>query len=57
MKVGDIVKMENSQGEDFTVKILDLFEDDGIEYAEVEPVDFNGFTREVPITKLKEDIA
>ena len=53
MKIGDIKKMDNSQGEDFTVKIVDLFEDDGIKYAEVEPVGFNGFTREVPITKLK----
>lgn len=54
MNIGDIKKMDNSQGEDFTVKIVDLFEDDGIEYAEVEPVGFNGFTREVPITKLKD---
>lgn len=54
MKIGDIKKMDNSQGEDFTVKILDLFECDGIKYAEVEPVGFNGFTREVPIERLKE---
>lgn len=54
MNIGDIKKMDNSQGEDFTVKIVALFEDDGIEYAEVEPVGFNGFTREVPITKLKD---
>lgn len=54
MKIGDIKKMDNSQGEDFTVKIVNLFEDDGIKYAEVEPVGFNGFTREVPITKLKD---
>lgn len=54
MKIGDIKKMNNPNGEDFTVKIIDLFECDGIEYAEVEPVGFNGFTREVPITKLKD---
>lgn len=55
MNIGDIKKMYNSQGEDFTVKIVNLFEYDGIIYAEVEPVGFNGFTREVPITKLKEE--
>ena len=54
LSVGKIVKLENSQGEDFTVKIVNLFEADGISYAEVEPVGFNGFTREVPIDKLKE---
>ena len=55
MEIGEIKKMDNSQGEDFTVKILDIFEYDGIKYAEVQPVGFNGFTREVPITKLKEE--
>ena len=54
MRIGDIVKMDNPRGEDFTVKILDLFEDNGIPYAEVEPVDFKSFTREVPIDRLKE---
>ena len=54
LSVGKIVKMENSQGEDFTVKIVNLFEADGISYAEVEPVGFNGFTREVPIEKIRE---
>lgn len=54
MKIGDIKKMDNPHGEDFTVKVLDLFKYEGIEYAEVEPVGFNGFSREVPITKLKE---
>ena len=53
MKVGEIKKMENTQGEDFTVRILEIFEYEGVEYAEVEPVDFNGFTREVPTSKLK----
>lgn len=55
MNIGDIKKMDNPHGDDFTVKILDLFECDGIEYAEVEPVGFNGFTREVPTTKLKDE--
>ena len=53
MQVGEIKKMDNPRGEDFTVKVVNLFECDGIEYAEVEPVGFNGFPREVPITKLK----
>lgn len=55
MKIGEIMKMDNSQGEDFTVKIINLFDCDGIEYAEVEPIGFNSFTREVPVTKLKEN--
>lgn len=55
MNIGDIKKMENPHGDDFTVKILDLFECEGIEYAEVEPVGFNGFTREVPTTRLKDE--
>ena len=53
MEVGEIKKMDNPHGEDFTVRILDIFVCDGIEYAEVEPVGFNGFSREVPTTKLK----
>jgi hypothetical protein len=53
MRIGDIMKMDNSQGEDFTVKIVDVFVYEGVEYAEVEPVGFDGFTREVPTSKLK----
>lgn len=48
-------KMDNSQGEDFTVKIVDIFEYEGVKYAEVQPVGFNGFNREVPVTKLKDN--
>ena len=54
MKIGDIKKMDNPRGEDFTVKVINLFDYEGIEYAEVEPVGFNGFPREVPISRLKE---
>ena len=54
MNIGDIKKMNNPRGEDFTVRIINLFEYEGVEYAEVEPVGFNGFTREVPITLLKD---
>lgn len=53
MEVGEIKKMDNPHGEDFTVKVLSVFVCDGIEYAEVEPVDFNGPAREVPTTRLK----
>ena len=53
LKVGDIKELENSQGGCFNVRILKIFVYDGIEYAEVEPADFNGFTREVPTSMLK----
>ena len=53
MKKDEIKKLNNSQGEDFTVKIVDVFEYEGVKYAEVQPVGFNGFNREVPITMLK----
>lgn len=52
MTVGDIKKMNNPYGEDFTVRITSLFEYDGVEYAEVEPVGFNGFSREVEVSRL-----
>lgn len=54
MKIGDIKKLPNLRGEDFTVEIVDLYDCDGIEYAEVRPVGFNGFDREVPASMLKE---
>lgn len=54
LNVGDVKKMDNPHGEDFTVKIVDLYTADGIEYAEVEPVDFEGFRREVPASRLKD---
>lgn len=54
MKVGDIKKMDNPRGEDFIVKIVDLYTVDGIEYAEVEPVEFESFRREVPASRLKD---
>ena len=55
MKVGDITKMTSTHCDGYTVKILDLFEEDGIQYAEVEPVGFYGPALEVPIERLKED--
>lgn len=54
MKIGDIKKLPNLRGEDFTVEIVDLYEADGIEYAEVRPVGFSGFDREIPVALLKE---
>jgi hypothetical protein len=52
MKVGDIKKLPNKRGEDFTVEIVNLFTYEGEEWAEVKPVDFNGFTREVKVNML-----
>lgn len=39
---------------DFRVKVVDTFWDNGVEYAEVSPTEFTSFTREVPISKLEE---
>lgn len=54
MNIGDIKKLHNRFGKDFIVKIVDLFEYEGIEYAEVKPVEFDSFPREVPVSLLKE---
>lgn len=48
---GEQVKLVNNHGEDFDVKILNRVCDyygDGQMYYVVEPVGFQGFTREVP---------
>lgn len=50
-KKGEQVKLINNHGEDFNVRILNFFCDyygDGKMYYTVEPLDFKGFTREVP---------
>ena len=52
MRVNDIAILPNSRGEDFIVRILSIFSCDGIQYAEIEPVGFNGFIREVELDKL-----
>ena len=56
MRVGDVMLLPNSRGDDFIVKILGIVTDpdDGKTYAEVEPVEFKSITREVPIELLKE---
>ena len=38
----------------FRVKVVDTFWDNGVEYAEVSPTEFTSFTREIPITRLEE---
>jgi hypothetical protein len=38
----------------FNCVVTDLFYCDGIHYAEVRPVDFEGFTREIPVELLEE---
>lgn len=48
-KVGDKVLVDSK----FTCVIKELFVDNDVEYATVEPVEFRSFYREVPITKLK----
>lgn len=52
MKVGDIKKLANKRGEDFTVEVVNLFTYEGEEWAEVKPVGFNGFIREVKADML-----
>ena len=54
MNIGDIKKLGNTNGEDFKVKIIELFNYNGIDYAVVEPIGFSGFTREVPVSTLKD---
>ena len=46
--VGDVALCSNPRGEDFKVKIVTVFQDeDGRYWYEVEPLEFNSFTREV----------
>lgn len=50
--VGDIKRLPNSRGEDFIVEVLKLFDYEGEQWAEVKPVDFNGFPREIKACML-----
>ena len=52
VKVGDIKRLPNKSGEDFIVKVINLFTYEGKEYAEVEPIEFKSFSREVPTYML-----
>ena len=52
VNVGDIKRLPNSRGEDFIVKVLSVFEYEGEQYAEVKPIDFDGFPREVKTCML-----
>lgn len=54
MKKGDIKKINNLHGEDFTVEIIDLYETNGIEYAEIKTVGLDGLTWSAPVSALKE---
>ena len=54
MKIGDIKKLNNLRGEDFTVEIVDLYDCDGIEYAEIKTVGLDGFTWSAPASMLEE---
>lgn len=57
MKVGDIKLLPKNSGDGyFIVEVVNLFIDEGVEYAEVKPVEFNGFTREVKARRLVDTI-
>ena len=43
---------KNSGDGYFIVEVVNLFTDEGVEYAEVKPVEFNSYTREVKASKL-----
>ena len=52
IKEGDIKRLPNKRGADFTVKVVKVYECDGEQFAEVEPVGFNGAPREVKACML-----
>lgn len=53
MKVGDIKRLPKVKGNGyFIVKVVGLTTYDGVQYAEVVPVDFNGNVREVNADRL-----
>lgn len=52
VNVGDIKRLPNSRGDDFIVEVLNVFEYENEEYAEVKPIDFDGFPREVKTCML-----
>ena len=52
-KKGEIVKLKNDNGKDFDVRIVNAFEG----YYTVEPLEFEGYTREVPCEQCyKEEV-
>jgi len=53
MKKGDIKKLNDLHGKDVIVEIVDLYDCDGIEYAEVKPEN-ESLTQNVPVSVLKE---
>lgn len=56
-KKGEKVKLKNNNGKDFDVRIVNSFEDEGKGYYTVEPLEFEGYTREVPCEQCyKEEI-
>lgn len=52
IKVGDIKRLPNKNGEDFIVEVINIFDYDGEKYAEVKPIEFEGFSREVKTCML-----
>lgn len=53
-KKGEIVKLKNNDGKVFDVRIVNSFEDG---YYTVEPLEFEGYTREVPCEQCyKEEV-
>jgi hypothetical protein len=54
IKRGDIKRLPNKNGDDFIVKVMDVFDYEGERWAEVKPVEFDGFSREVKACMLFE---
>lgn len=52
VNVGEVKRLPNKNGKDFLVKVINLFTYKGVEYAEVEPIEFKSFSREVPTNML-----
>lgn len=52
VKVGDVKRLPNKNGEDFIVKVINVFDYEGEEWAEVKPIDFNGISREIKACML-----
>lgn len=52
VKKGDIKRLPNKNGEDFIVEVLKVFNYEGERWAEVKPIEFEGFTREVKACML-----
>ena len=52
IKKGDIKKLPNPNGEAFKVEVVNVFNYNKEEWAEVKPLEFNSFTREVKTSIL-----